>query len=212
MLSERAPPEGQEDPPLHQSAVSLTKSSSFNNYNNNNNTSASDDSNNNSDGGGGGKQLWEVNQPVTDQTKSGDGSIGCFSQRSDIIGGVRWEELTKIGQQMLNETGAEEKDISADRTNCASDVEVVGGGEYPSGTGARPKQKLGVRPESHYIPSDSESSSGRGPLRKKIALQRYANIAQRRQVYKRLYREENNLPSLHIPIKVDPSAYKPEVM
>lgn len=206
MLSERAPPEGQEDPPLHQSVVSLGKSGSYNN--NNNNTSVSDDSNNNSDSGG--RQLREVNQMVMDQREAGEKQIGCFSQRSDIIGGVRWEELTKIGQQMLKDASVEDK-FSTDVTNCEWDEGGVRRGEYPSTTGTRPKQKLGIRPESHYIPSDSESSSGRGPLRKKIALRKYVSIAQRRQMYKRLYRDEKKLPSLHIPVKVDPSKYKAEV-
>lgn len=205
MLSERAPPEGQEDPPLHQSITSLFQ---------NNNNSNSDDSNNNN-----------ASEPATgemsnsDQEKSvpqeRDTRVGCFAHHSDIIDGVRWEELTKIGQEMLKE-GCQEngkigKDALISRIYQESDRS-----ETQKVTGTKPKRRQDYLNQTDIQTWRSGSKSSglkKFPQRSSCYAKthHHTSLADRKRLYKKLYKEEKRLPSLYIPAKVEPSAFKEEV-
>ncbi|XP_042240184.1 uncharacterized protein LOC121878195 isoform X2 [Homarus americanus] len=204
-LSERAPPEGQEDPPLHQSNISLTPI--------NNNNSVNDDSNNNNDSSDSSSTLVEDIQESTqgtDQNQEEEKQIGCFSQRSDIIGGVRWEELTMIGQKMLEEGSIEEKDITTQALMLQKNRGNTGDQEYLV-TGTRPKQRQSVlKAESQMCQPENESERTRVLHKKKSSSRKNISQEERKRLYNESYREDRKLPSLYIPLKVDPSKYKEE--
>ncbi|MPC14876.1 Pleckstrin y domain-containing family M member 2 [Portunus trituberculatus] len=205
VLSERAPPEGQEDPPLHQSITSLFQ-------NNNNNNSVSDDSNNNnaSDVPTGESLDSEQEKKATQET---DPQVGCFSHHSDIIDGVRWEELTKIGQEMLKEGFHEDGKIGKEEliSRIYQDYKA---GDTQRPTGTRPKRRQDYLNQSDiqtWQTGSKNSSLQRFPKRRGCYSKiHHSNLADRRQLYKQFYKEEKRWPSLHIPAKVDPSAFKEE--
>lgn len=205
MLSERAPPEGQEDPPLHQSITSLFH---------NNNNSSSDDSNNNN-----------ASEPATgevsdsEQEKSAlqdrDTSVGCFSHHSDIIDGVRWEELTKIGQEMLKE-GCQENGIMGKEALISRIYQENGRGETEKTTGTKPKRRQDYLNQTD-IQTWRSGSKNSGPRKFSqrsscyAKMHQHTSLADRKRLYKMLYKEERRLPSLYIPAKVEPSTFKEEV-
>ena len=179
-LSERAPPEGQEDPPLHQSIISLTP-------NNNNDTDDDNKNNNDSDGGSTGtSKASAIAQDVGEK------------RRLDIIGGVRWEELTKIGCEMIGEGGIDEEELHQ---------EVVS-------TGARPKQRLGCEfsnVEALIQRGVSDTCAAKSRVRAKQEKRKTKSHAERKRLYTESFRKERRLPSLYIPVEVDVSKYKEEV-
>lgn len=195
-LSERAPPEGQEDPPLHQSITSLAP--------NNNNNSVNDDSNNNNDSSDSSgtlvDDLPESKQGTKDLEQDGEKQIGCFSNRCDIIDGVRWEELTKIGQKMLEEGGVE-KATNGESGTSHRNLDTFGNQEHLI-TGTRPKQKQGavIKSESQSSQPEKESNFKRISPREKNRYRKGISLAEKRRIYYRNYREERKLPSLYIPI------------
>ena len=206
MLSERAPPEGQEDPPLHQSITSLFQ-------NNNNNNSNSDDSNNNnaSDVAAGEASDSEQERSAPQETEP---QIGCFSHHSDIIDGVRWEELTKIGQEMLNE-GCQEDGKIGKEVLISRICQDYRESDTQRPTGTRPKRRqdyLNQTDIQTWQSGSKNSSLQRFPKRASCYSKAYhTNLADRRQLYKKLYKEKRRLPSLYIPAKVEPSTFKEEV-
>ncbi|XP_063883369.1 uncharacterized protein LOC135112666 isoform X3 [Scylla paramamosain] len=205
VLSERAPPEGQEDPPLHQSITSLFQ-------NNNNNNSVSDDSNNNnaSDVPTGEALDSEQEKKATQEREP---QVGCFSHHSDIIDGVRWEELTKIGQEMLKE-GCQEDGKIGKEALISRIYQDYKAGDLQRPTGTRPKRRQDYLNQSDiqtWQTGSKNSSLQRFPKRRGCySKTHHANLADRRRLYKQFYKEEKRWPSLHIPAKVDPSAFKEE--
>ncbi|XP_071548526.1 uncharacterized protein [Panulirus ornatus] len=204
-LSERAPPEGQEDPPLHQSITSLAS---------NNNNSVNDDSNNNNDNSDSSGTLVddqpESKEGAKEQGKDEEKHIGCISDRSNIIDGVRWEELTKIGQKMLEEGGVE-KDVDGQPVISHRNPCTLGNQEHFI-TGTRPKLKQGFlsKTDSQLSEPEKDSNFTRIPQREKNSYRKGISSAERRRIYYRNYREAKKLPSLYIPIKVDSTKYKEE--
>lgn len=181
-LSERAPPEGQEDPPLHQSIISLTPV---------NNNSVNDDNKNNNDSDSGSTIVSET----TDSAQELDDK-----RRLDIIGGLRWEELTKIGQEMIGEGGVDEEELRREELP-------------PANGGARPKQRLGCEfsKSQSTIHSSSNSSIGtKSRCKERREKRKSITTAERRRLYKDSFRKERRLPSLYIPVEVDVSKYKDE--
>ncbi|XP_068214955.1 uncharacterized protein prd1 isoform X2 [Palaemon carinicauda] len=177
-LSERAPPEGQEDPPLHQSIISLTH----------NNNDVDDDNKNNNDSDTGSTLVSDTSSTPKDTDDK---------RRLDIIGGVRWEELTKIGCEIIGEGGVDEEELQRE----------------VSMTGARPKQRLGCEftksePVVHKVVNNSVAATSR--FRERLQKKKAINNSERRRLYKESFRKERKLPSLYIPVDVDISKYKEE--
>lgn len=205
MLSERAPPEGQEDPPLHQSITSLFQ-------NNNNNSNSDDSNNNNASDVATGEALdkeQEKNTPMEIEPQ-----VGCFSHHSDIIDGVRWEELTKIGQEMLKE-GCQEDGKIGKEVLISRIYQDYRGSDTQKATGTRPKRRqdyLNQTDIQTWQSGSKNSSLQRFPQRRSCySKTHHTSFADRRRLYKQLYKEERRLPSLYIPAKVEPSAFKEEV-
>lgn len=203
MLSERAPPEGQEDPPLHQSITSLFQ---------NNNNSSSDDSNNNN-----------ASEPATgedsEQEKSvsqeRDARVGCFSHHSDIIDGVRWEELTKIGQEMLKE-GYQENGKIGKEALISRIYQDNGKNETQKATGTKPKRRQDYLNQTDiqiWRSGSRNAGPKKFPQRGSCYSRKHQQISlvERKRLYKQLYKEERRLPSLYIPATVETSAFKEEV-
>ncbi|CAL4069516.1 unnamed protein product, partial [Meganyctiphanes norvegica] len=173
-LSERAPPEGQEDPPLHQSITSLTMP------NNNNN---SDDSNNNN-------KQDDLDEAITNVSDTS-------TEKDDVIGGIRVEELTKMGQKILSEDGQLDHQVDGlqdDISSCSS--------------GARPKVHQRNIESSPVVPSATSTPQSANKQQQNSYRSKGSSEKLRRG--KRYFRRETKLPSLHIPIKVDPELYKEE--
>ncbi|XP_045615986.2 serine-rich adhesin for platelets isoform X1 [Procambarus clarkii] len=205
-LSERAPPEGQEDPPLHQSIISLAP-------NINNNNSVNDDSNNNNHSDENrsrdvGNDATETEEGTKDQTQ-GEKQIGCFSQQNGIIDGVRWEELTMIGQKMLEEGSVEGKDIDARLLTLHRNQGNVGNQDHLV-TGTRPKQRLGAVLKTEPQNCQTVNDSDRVPRRERKSCRKCPNQEERKWLYNHSYRTDRQLPSLYIPLKVDSSKFKEE--
>lgn len=206
MLSERAPPEGQEDPPLHQSITSLFQ---------NNNNSNSDDSNNNNNNGSepATGEISDSEQKSVQQER--DTRVGCFAHHSDIIDGVRWEELTKIGQEMLKE-GCQENGKIGKEALISRICQESDRSEAQRETGTKPKRRQDYLNQTDIQTWRSGSRSS-GPKKFSHRSSCYAkthhhtSLADRKRLYKKLYKEEKRLPSLYIPAKVEPSAFKEEV-
>lgn len=204
-MSERAPPEGQEDPPLHQSITSLFQ---------NNNNSSSDDSNNNNACEPLVKETSESEQEKS-APQERDINVGCFSHHSDIIDGVRWEELTKIGQEMLKESYQENGKIGKEAL-ISRICQESGKNETQTVTGTKPKRRQDYlnQTDIHTWRSASKNSGLRKfPHRNGChsKTHQHTSLADRKRLYKRLYKEERRLPSLYIPAKIEPSAFKEEV-
>ncbi|KAK7071275.1 hypothetical protein SK128_015989 [Halocaridina rubra] len=180
VMSERAPPEGQEDPPLHQSIISLTS----------NNNSINDDNKNNNDS----KDDVPKNDTADNKLETDE------KRRLDIIGGVRWEELTKIGKEMIADGGVAEEER----------------GQEPSATGARPKQRLGCEFNKTQSATSATPRLGHDPTltrnkyRERKEKRNIISLADRRRLYKECFRKERKLPNLYIPMKVDVSKFVEE--
>lgn len=200
-MSERAPPEGQEDPPLHQSITSL--------FHNNNNSNSDDSNNNNASEAATGEVSDSEQDKSTPQER--DTRVGCFSHHSDIIDGVRWEELTKIGQEMLKE-GYQENGKIGKEALISRIYEENGKSETQKATGTKPKRRqdyLNQTDIQTWRSGSKNSGPRKFPQRSKI--HQHLSLVDRKRLYKQLYKEERRVPSLYIPAKVEPAAYKEEV-
>lgn len=208
LMSERAPPEGQEDPPLHQSITSLTTPPQQ--HNNNNNSSSNDDSNNNTtDDTPTSAPTAAAAEKVKAEVKE---QIGCFmDKQADILSGVRWEELTKMGQEMLRDEGGgvslpPTTTTSTRRELLASYAAHVLDQEHASKSGGT-KPKLRQRVASDYGSQRGSVVAGMSAA----AQHKSITVLERRRLYRQMYRDDRCLPSLHIPAQVDPLAFKDEV-
>lgn len=147
--------------------------------------------------------------------KDRDVHVGCFSHHSDIIDGVRWEELTKIGQEMLKESCQENGKIGKEAL-ISRIYQESERGETQKVTGTKPKRR-----QDYLNQTDIQtwrSGSKNSGLRKfsqrsscYAKTHQHTTLADRKRLYKQLYKEEKRLPSLYIPAKVEPSAFKEEV-
>lgn len=141
--------------------------------------------------------------------------IGCFmDKQADILSGVRWEELTKMGQEMLRDEGGgvslppTSTTTSTRRELLASYAAHVLDQEHASKSG-------GTKPKFRQrAASDLGSHSQRGSVVSVMGAatqQKRITVLERRRLYRQMYREDRRLPSLYIPAQVDPSAFKDEV-
>ncbi|KAG7158954.1 hypothetical protein Hamer_G006338, partial [Homarus americanus] len=120
------------------------------------------------------------------------------------------QELTMIGQKMLEEGSIEEKDITTQALMLQKNRGNTGDQEYLV-TGTRPKQRQSVlKAESQMCQPENESERTRVLHKKKSSSRKNISQEERKRLYNESYREDRKLPSLYIPLKVDPSKYKEE--
>lgn len=187
-LSERAPPEGQEDPPLHQSIISLTPSN------------ADDDSNNNNSGTDISSDMWKC---LPGEKQEQGVLSAAVVQRTNIIDGLRWEELTKMGHELLEKATTDPSIL--DSQQVTSTRALLSQEQLATGTRPKQKQLMAIKAEAQMQRDGMGRLQGR---RSKSML----SSDERRRLYKKSFRKDKAPPSLYIPVKVEGKKFREEVI
>ncbi|XP_037781820.1 uncharacterized protein LOC119578156 isoform X1 [Penaeus monodon] len=185
-LSERAPPEGQEDPPLHQSIISLTPSN------------ADDDSNNNNSGTDISSDMWKC---LPGEKQEQGVLSAAVVQRTNIIDGLRWEELTKMGHELLEKATTDPSIL--DSQQVTSTRALLSQEQLATGTRPKQKQLMAIKAEAQMQRDGMGRLQGR---RSKSML----SSDERRRLYKKSFRKDKAPPSLYIPVKVEGKKFREE--
>lgn len=187
-MSERAPPEGQEDPPLHQSIISLTPSN------------ADDDSNNNNSGTDISSDMWKC---LPGEKQEQGVLSAAVVQRTNIIDGLRWEELTKMGHELLEKATTDPSIL--DSQQVTSTRALLSQEQLATGTRPKQKQLMAIKAEAQMQRDGMGRLQGR---RSKSML----SSDERRRLYKKSFRKDKAPPSLYIPVKVEGKKFREEVI
>ncbi|XP_042860073.1 pleckstrin homology domain-containing family M member 2-like isoform X3 [Penaeus japonicus] len=186
-LSERAPPEGQEDPPLHQSIISLTPSNADDDSNNNNNNSTDISS-----------DAWKC---LPGEKQEQGVLSAAVVQRTNIIDGLRWEELTKMGHELLEKATTDPSIL--DSQPITSTRALLSQEQLATGTRPKQKQLMAIKAEAQMLRDGMGRALGR---KSKTTL----SSDERRRLYKKSFRRDKAPPSLYIPVKVDNKKFREE--
>lgn len=123
-------------------------------------------------------------------------------QRTNIIDGLRWEELTKMGHELLEKATTDPSIL--DSQPITSTRALLSQEQLATGTRPKQKQLMAIKAEAQMLRDGMGRALGR---KSKTTL----SSDERRRLYKKSFRRDKAPPSLYIPVKVDNKKFREEV-